>query len=300
MHWLNYHHLLYFWTVVREGTVTAAAEKLFVSQPTVSGQIRELEKAAGDKLFRKAGRELRLTDTGRMVFEYAEEIFSTGQELMERLRGRGGARALPFHVGIPDAMPKLIASRLIEPVFHLPERVHLVCREAKLSELLVDLAMHRLDVVLSDSQVGSQANVRAYNHLLGESGISILGTPALVKKYVAGFPSSLSNAPVILPTEGNVLRRTVSQWLQKIQIEPHIVAEIEDSALMKVFAGRGLGLVPAASAAAGDAESQYGLKVLGEVPDARLQFYAITVERKVTHPAVMAIAEAATKDLFAR
>lgn len=299
MHWLNYHHLLYFWTVVREGSITRAAEKLYVSQPTVSGQLRELERAVGERLYEKTGRELKLSDTGRLVFEYAEEIFTTGQELMNRLKGKKGARSLTFGIGIPDAMPKLIASRLIEPVFRLAEPVHLICREAKLSELLVDLAMHRLDVVLSDSQVGSQANVRAFNHPLGDSGIDLLCSPDLLKKYQAGFPESLSEAPLLLPTEGTVLRRLVSQWLQKQEIEPNLVAEIEDSALMKVLAGRGLGVAPVVAAVSPDAMQQHDLRVLGSVPEARLQFFAITVERKVTHPAVLAVTEAAAKGLFA-
>lgn len=299
MHWLNYHHLLYFWTTIREGSITAAAEKLYVSQPTVSGQLRELERAVGARLYEKSGRELRLSDTGRLVFEYAEEIFTTGEELMNRLRGKPGSRAPTFGIGIPDVMPKLIASRLVEPVFQLPEPVHLVCREAKLSELLDDLATHRLDVVLSDSQVGSQGNVRAFNHLLGECGIALLCSPDLLKKHKAGFPRSLSEAPLLLPTEGTVLGRTVSQWLKKLEIEPNIAAEIEDSALMKVLAGRGLGVVPVAAAVVDDAKRQYDLRVLGEIPDVRLQFYAITVERKVTHPTVLAVCEAAAKGLFA-
>jgi LysR family transcriptional activator of nhaA len=297
MHWLNYHHLLYFWMVVREGSITRAAENLYVSQPTVSAQLRELERAVGEKLYEKSGRELKLTATGRMVFEYAEEIFSVGQELMNRLKSNRGTRGSTVNIGIPDVMPKLIASRLIEPVFLLREPIRVVCREAKLSELLLDLAMHRLDVVLSDSQVGSQASIRAFNHPLGECGIHLLASPELVKKYKARFPNSLGEAPLLLPTEGTVLRRAVSQWLQSIDIEPNVAAEIEDSALMKVLAGRGLGVVPVASAVVEDAMKQYNLRVLGEIDKARLHFYAITAERKVTHPAILAITDAAARAL---
>lgn len=300
MHWLNYHHLLYFWTVVQKGTITAAAESLFVSQPTVSGQLRELERAIGEKLYEKSGRELRLTDTGRLVFEYAEQIFATGQELMNRLKGIKGARAPAFGVGIPDVMPKLVASRLVEPVFQLPEPVQLICRESKLSDLLSDLSMHRLDVVLSDSQVGSQANLRAFNHHLGECGIVLAGTERIYRKYRASFPSSLSGAPLILPTEGTVMRQTIAHWLQQHKIEPNVVAEIEDSALMKHLASRGLGIVPVASAIAEDATKQYELRILGELADARLHFYAITAERKVTHPGVMALVAGAARGLFSR
>lgn len=299
MQWLNYHHLLYFWTVVREGSITGAAEKLYVSQPTVSGQLRELERAVGQRLYEKVGRDLRLTDTGKLMFEYAEEIFTTGQELMQRLKGSRGSRSLTFCVGIPDVMPKLIAARLIEPVLKLDEPVRLICREGKLSELLVDLALHRLDVVLSDSQVGSQANIRAFNHALGECAIGLLCTQELMDRYQENFPQSLNDAPMILPAESTVLRRTVSQWLQKQRVEPQVVAEIEDSALIKVLASRGLGIVPVPMAVAEEAMRQHDLRLLGEVPDAKLHFYAITVERKVTHPAVLAVSEAAANGLFA-
>ena len=298
MDWLNFHHLLYFWTVVRERSITKVAEKLHVSQPTVSGQLRELERAVGEKLYEKTGRELYLTETGRMVFEYAEEIFTTGQELLSRLKGRKAMHGAPFRVGIPDVMPKLVTSRLVEPMFRLREPVQLVCREAKLSEPLVELVAHRLDVVLSDSLVGSQVNVRAFHHLLRECEMVWLGSPQLVKKHQGNFPACLSEAP-LLPTEGTVMRRSSSQWLQKLRIEPNVVAEIEDLALMKVLAGRGLGVVPFAAAIAEDAMKQHDLRMLGTIPDARMQFFAIMVERNVTHPAVRAVAEAASRGLFA-
>ncbi|MFO0817808.1 MAG: LysR family transcriptional regulator [Pirellulales bacterium] len=298
MHWLNYHHLLYFWTMVREGSITRAADKLFVSQPTVSGQLRELERAVGERLYEKSGRELKLTETGRMVFEYADEIFTTGQELMSRLQGKRGSRAPAYGVGVPDVMPKLLATRLIEPLFQLAEPVRVVCREAELTELLVELAQRRLDVVLSDSEVGSQADVRAFNHLLGECGIEFLASPAHCGRLRAGFPESLANAPLLLPTDGSVLRRTVSQWFQELGIEPNIVAEIEDSAMLKTLAGRGLGIVPVAAAVRADAIEQHGLQVLGAIPQARLRFFAITIERKATHPAVRTLLEAAERNLF--
>jgi LysR family transcriptional activator of nhaA len=299
MHWLNYHHLLYFWTMVREGSITRAADKLFVSQPTVSGQLRELERAVGERLYEKSGRELKLTETGRMVFEYADEIFTTGQELMSRLQGKRGSRAPAYGVGVPDVMPKLLATRLIEPLFQLAEPVRVVCREAELTELLVELAQRRLDVVLSDSEVGSQADVRAFNHLLGECGIEFMASPAHCERLRAGFPESLASAPLLLPTDGSVLRRTVSQWFQELGIEPNVVAEIEDSAMLKSLAGRGLGVVPVATAVRADAIEQHGLQVLGAIPQARLRFFAITIERKATHPAVRTLLEAAERNLFA-
>lgn len=299
MHWLNYHHLLYFWTMVREGSITRAADKLFVSQPTVSGQLRELERAVGERLYEKSGRELKLTETGRLVFEYADEIFTAGQELMSRLQGKRGSRAPAYGVGVPDVMPKLLATRLIEPLFHLADPVRVVCREAELTVLLVELAQRRLDVVLSDSEVGSQADVRAFNHLLGECGIEFLCSPELCQRLQASFPESLANAPLLLPTDGSVLRRTVSQWFQALGIEPNVVAEIEDSAMLKSLAGRGLGVVPVATAVCADAIEQHGLQALGAIPNARLRFFAITIERKATHPAVRTLLEAAERNLFA-
>lgn len=298
MHWLNYHHLHYFWMVVREGSITAAAEKLFVSQPTVSGQLRELERAVGEKLYERTKRDLRLTQTGRLVFEYADEIFTTGQELMDRLRGASGSRSAPFAIGIPDVMPKLVAARLIEPAFQLAERVPVICREAKLSELLIDLALNRLDIVLSDSQVGSQASIRAFNHPLGECGIALMCAPELRRQLRAEFPGNLATVPFILPMEGTVLRRAVAQWLRSHSVSPRLVAEIEDSALMKVLAGRGLGVIPVPSAVKEDAAAQFGLQVLAELPEIRVQFFAITMDRKVTHPTARVVLDAASQCIF--
>ncbi len=223
---------------MREGGITRTAEKLLVGQSTVSGQLRELERVIGAKLYETSGRKITLTTTGRLVFEYADDIFSTGQELMDRLKGTGGPRSLPFVVGIPDVMPKLIASRILEPVLQLPEKVRLVCREAKLSELLIDLSHHRLDIVLSDSQVGSQNETRVFHHFLGESTVEwMAATPPEAAKD-GEFSEFFSRQPFILPTEGTVLRRLVEQWFVEKQMAPTVVAEIEDSALMKSLASR--------------------------------------------------------------
>ncbi len=298
MNWLNYHHLLYFWTMAREGSVSKAADKLHLSQPTVSGQLRQLETAVGTKLYERAGRELRLTETGKIVFEYAEEIFSTGQELMQRLKGKGTQQALPFVVGVPDFVPKLIAYRLIEPVFKLSEPVHLVCYEGKLTELLADLAMHRLDLVLSDSPAGSQVSVKAYNHALGECGVTWVATKETAELLRPGFPNSLESQPALLPTQNTLLRRSVEQWLEAQSFAPRIVAEVEDSALLKIMAAQGLGIAPVANSVLPDVQQQYGLYPVGEMEGVTMQFFAISVERKVTHPAVKAIAEEARQRLF--
>lgn len=298
MHWLNYHHLLYFWMMAREGSVSRAAEKLHLSQPTISGQLRQLEKAVGTKLYERVGRELRLTDTGRLVFDYADEIFSTGQELMQRLRGGTGGRRLPFVIGIPDYLPKLVVYRLMKPVFELPEQPHVVCREGKVEDLLADLALHRIDVVLSDSQVGSQVGVKAFNHLLGQSGVSWAATTELCEKLRPGFPESIDSAPVLLPTQNTVLRRSIEQWFLDHDFAPQILAEIEDGALMKVFASEGLGVAPIINVVLEDARNQYGLHAIGEMDGVETQFFAISVERKVTHPALVAMVEAARERIF--
>jgi len=298
MDWLNYHHLLYFWTMAREGSVSRAAEKLHLSQPTVSGQLRQLEKAVGTKLYERSGKELRLTETGKIVFEYAEEIFTTGQELMQRLKGQPSEHSLTFVVGVPDFVPKHLAFRLIEPVFHLPQPVQLVCYEGKLAELLADLALHRLDLVLSDSAAGSQVSVRAYNHLLGECGVSWVARKDRALALRDGFPGSLRNQPLLLPTQNTLLRRSVEQWLEHQDFDPVVVAEIEDSALLKIMATEGLGIAPIAESVLTDVEQQYGLFEVGPLDGVSMQFYAISAERKVTHPAVRVIADEARRRLF--
>lgn len=295
MDWLNYHHLMYFWTMAREGSVSKAADKLHLSQPTISGQLRQLESAIGTKLYERVGRELRLTETGKIVFEYADEIFSTGHELMQRLKGNQTCRSLPFVIGVPDFVPKLIAYRLIEPIFRMEQPVQLTCYEGKLSELLADLAMHRLDLVISDSPAGSQVSVKAYNHPLGECGVSWVGTKARVDGLTGQFPQSLAGQPLLLPTQNTVLRRSVEQWLEKQDFEPTVVAEIEDSALLKILASQGIGIAPVADPVLSDVEGQYGLHPIGALEGVSMQFVAISAERKVTHPAVKLISEEAAR-----
>ncbi len=298
MNWLNYHHLLYFWTMVREGSISKAANRLHLSQPTISGQLRQLEKSVGTKLYDRQGRELRLTETGQLVYDYAEQIFSAGQELMERLKNSRAPGQITVTVGIPDFLPKVIAFRLIEPIFKMPQKVHLVCHEGKLSELLADLAMHRADLVLSDSAAGSQVSVRAYNHALGESGVSWVATKEIATRLRKGFPDSLRDQSLLLPTQNTILRRSVEQWLEEQTFDANVVAEIEDSALLKILATQGLGLAPVADAVLKDVEQQYDLHPVGPLRGVQMQFFAISVERRVTHPAVRAIAEAARDRLF--
>ncbi len=298
MQWLNYHHLLYFWTVAREGSVVRAAEALSLTQPTISGQIRALEDALGEKLFERSGRRLVLTEVGRIAYRYAEEIFTLGRELLNTLDDRPTGRPLRLVVGVADVMPKLIVRRLIEPALRLPEGVQVICREDKSDRLLAGLSLHELDVVLADTPMTQGVSVRAFNHLLGESGVSILGAKALAQKYRRQFPASLDQAPMLLPTANTVVRRSLDQFFDTHGIRPRIVAELEDSALLKSFGEGGLGLFPMASVIDKDVCRQFGVQVVGQLEQVRERFYAISVEKKLKHPAVVAISTHAREQLF--
>jgi LysR family transcriptional regulator, transcriptional activator of nhaA len=293
MEWINYHHLLYFWLAAKEGGVTQAAAELSLAQSTVSAQIRQLEHVLDEKLFRREGRRLVLTDVGRTVYRYAEEIFGLGRELLDVVRDRPTGRPLRFNVGVADQVPKLIAHRLLRPALALDVPVRMVCHEGKTQALLAELAVHQLDVVITDAPLGSDTNVRAFNHPLGECGVSIFGTVPRAKAVKRGFPRSLSGAPLLLPTVGTVLRRTLDQWFDAHDVRPNVVAEFEDSTLLTVFGQGGLGLFPGPTAIERDVCKQYGLTVAGRLRDVRERFYAISVERRLRHPAVVAVSEAA-------
>jgi len=298
MEWLNYHHLLYFWAVAREGGVTRASEQLRLAQPTISGQLKALEEALGEKLFERAGRRLVLTDVGRVVYRYADEIFTLGRELQDTLKGRPTGRPVRFTVGVADAVPKLVAYRLLRPALTLPEPVHVVCREDKPDRLLSELGVHSLDLVLSDAPASPGVKVKAYSHLLGETPVAFFGTDALAAAHRRGFPRSLDGAPVLLPTEGSSLRRSLEQWFDAEGLRPRVVGEIEDSALLKVFGQAGTGLFPAPVAIEAEIRVQFGVKVVGRVDAVKARFYALSAERKLKHPAVLAIREAARSELF--
>lgn len=296
--WLNYHHLMYFWVVAKEGGVTPAAELLHLSQPTLSTQIKKLEKSMGMKLFERKGRAMYLTDSGQMVFRYADEIFSLGNELADSLRGRPTEDSLRLLVGVPDVLPKLVTYRILKPVLEMDERVKLVCYEGKLKDLLSDLAKHHLDVVLADSQLTPELNVRAFNHLLGQCDATVFGTAAMAKKYAKGFPKSLDGAPMLLPTQNTVLRRSLEQWFDAQDIRPDVAHEFEDSAVLKVFGQAGEGMIVVPTAIADDVATQYSLKPIGRIPEVIERFYAISVERRLKHPAVVAISQSARENLF--
>ncbi|MFB3894406.1 MAG: transcriptional activator NhaR [Phycisphaerae bacterium] len=290
MAWLNYHHLLYFWTVAKEGSVTAACERLRLTQPTISAQIRALERSFGRKLFDKAGRGLVLSEAGRMVFRYADEIFALGEELSDALAGRPFAGSRRLVVGISDSLPKLIAYRLLVPAVNLPEPVRLICLEDSPSQLLARLSLGDLDVVLSDAPADPHVKVRAFNHLLGECAMSVFASRALASKYRPRFPQSLTGAPMLLPTRDSILRRSLDRWFDACGVRPDVVAEMQDSALIKRFGQAGLGLFVAPAAIEKDIQRQYEVTRIGRIDQVREQYYAISVERKVRHPAVAAIA----------
>jgi LysR family transcriptional activator of nhaA len=298
MEWLNYHHLLYFHTVAKEGSVSRAARALRLAQPTLSGQIRKLEHVLGEKLFERQGRSLVLTEIGRVVYRYADEIFSIGRELLDTLHGRPTARNPRLQVGISDIVPKLVAHRLLFAARLAEQGMRLVLREGKTDDLLAALASQTYDVVITDAPLAPHVRVKAFNHLLGESGVTFFASPELARRHRRGFPRSLDGAPMILPTDNTSLRRSVDQWFQEIDVRPRIVAEIEDSALLKVFGQHGSGIFPAPTIVAADVRRQYGVHVVGSTEKARESFFAITIERRITHPAVAAITAAARTSLF--
>ena len=297
--WLNYHHLLYFWVAAREGSITRASEKLMLAQPTVSGQIRALEKALDVKLFERRGREIALTDTGGMVYAYANEIFSIGQELLGVLQGGPAGQPQRLRVGLAAALPKLVMWSLLRPVIREDPPVQLVCREDKADRLLTDLAAHAYDVVLSDSPVGTAVAIRATDHHLGGCAIGFFGVPRLAATYKDGFPESLNDAPLVLPTANTALRRSLDRWMDAVSIRPKIIAECEDSGLLKVFGQRGEGIFPAPIVVERDIIRQYDVEMIGETQEVQQQFYAITVERKIKNPAVVLICDRARDMLSA-
>ncbi|HKX31095.1 MAG TPA: LysR family transcriptional regulator [Blastocatellia bacterium] len=298
MEWLNYHHLLYFWLVAKKGGVTQASAELRLAQPTISAQIRALEHALGEKLFNRVGKRLVLTDVGQVVFRYAEEIFSIGRELQQTLKGRPGHRPLRLVVGIADVVPKMVALKLLEPALHLTETVQLICREDKSDRLLAELSRYALDVVLTDAPAGPSVKVRAYNHLLGESPIVFCGTKRLASLYRRKFPQSLNEAPMLLPAENTMLRGSLNQWFEANNLRPKVVGEFEDSALLMVFGQKGIGLFPVPVVIEKEVNRQYGVCRVGTAGGVIERFYAVSLERKLRHPAMIAVNDAARQKLF--
>lgn len=298
MEWMNYHHLLYFWTVVREGGVVRAAERLHLSQPTISSQIRSLEEAFGERLLARVGRNVVPTDVGQLVYRYADEIFSLGRELQDAVKARPTGRPVRLTVGIADVVSKLIAYRLLSPALESTPPIHLVCREDRADRLLAALSTHELDLVISDSPVPPTVHVKAYNHVLGECGVTIFGTSALAKRLRKGFPKSLQGAPMLVPGEGTLLRRQLEDWFRTTGHRPMIVGEFDDSALLKVFGENGAGVFAGPTVIEDEIRKQYNVVSIGRVDTIREKFFAISFERRLKHPGVSAIAQRARLEMF--
>lgn len=291
MEWLNYHHLHYFYVAAEEGSISAAARKLRLSQPTVSTQIRQLEESVGSPLLARAGRGIELTEAGKTVHRYAREIFGLGGEMMEAVRHQHSGRPSRLVVGIADVLPKLLVHRFLEPA--LDGQMRVVCRQDRLDALLGALSTHSLDVVLADSPISPTVSVRAYNHLLGESEVSVFAHASLVERMRAPFPLGLAGLPFLMPGEHTVLRRSLELWFEQRGIRTDVALEFDDSALMKTFGQIGVGAFAAPSAVETSICEQYGVQLLGRLRGVKERFYAITVERRITHPGAQAISRAA-------
>jgi LysR family transcriptional activator of nhaA len=298
MDWLNYHHLLYFWTTVREGSITKACRRLHLTQPTVSAQIRALEKSLKSALFDRSGKTLALTDTGRMVYRYADEIFALGRELQDALHDRPRGQALRFAVGVADTLPKVLVHRLLAPAFEAGDDVRVTFIDGEPERLLAQLALHELDLVVSDYPASPRLGLKAFTHVLGECGVTFLATAGLARGIRKGFPGSLTGAPMLLPVGTSALRRSLDQWFDERDIHPRIVGEFSDSALLKAFGAAGDGVFAAPTAVEDEVLRMYGVRIVGREPAIRERFYAISVEKRLKHPAVVAISRAARTRLF--
>jgi len=296
---INYKHLHYFWMVAKEGGIARASERLHITPQTISGQLSLLEENLGEALFNRIGRNLEITETGRLVLSYADEIFSLGGELEEMVNNLPSGRPQVFKVGVSDAVPKSIAYRLLAPALQLPEPVRIVCNEGALDSLLAELAVHHVDLVIADGPIPPNVNVSGFNHPLGDCGISFFAAPEVASKLDKNFPQNLNGAPLLLPGEMTVVRSRLVQWFNGLHLHPRIVGEFDDSALMKAFGQGGAGVFIAPSPIAKEVEKQYGVVSIGQTDEVREQFYAISVERKISHPAVSAITESAREWLIA-
>ena len=295
---LNFNHLRYFWVVAKAGGIARASERLHLTPQTISGQVSLFEDVLGYKLFTRVGRRLELTDAGRMALSYADEIFTMGEELEGVLRNPAAGRPMQFSVGVSDAVPKVVAYRLLEPAMRLPEPLRIVCREGKLASLLAELAVHRLDIVIADGPMPAAVNVKGFSHLLGECGVTFFATAKLARQHKDPFPRSLDGAPLLLPGEDAAVRPRLMRWFDAQRIYPRIVGEFDDGALLKAFGRTGTGIFPAPSAIAEQVRREYGVVAIGHIEAVTEAFYAISVERRITHPAVVAITSAARKGLF--
>ncbi len=298
MEWLNYHHLYYFWTVMKEGSITAASIKLRLAQSTIRAQLAKLEESFGGKLFNRQGRKLEATDLGQLVFQYADKIFSLGRELMDQIHSRPVLGPLSLKVGIVDVVPKLMARKLIEPALCMGKLVRLVCHEGKEKELLADLALHNLDLVISDGLPQPGLSVKTYNHFLGECGVTFFAEKKLAESLSEKFPDCLDSAPMVMPMTMSWLRGAIDQWFDALSIRPVVVAEFEDNALLTVFGQAGDGVFMAPTIIESEVKAQYQVDIIGRCDNIKERFYAISVERILKHPAVVAITDTARHSVF--
>jgi len=297
---INYKHLHYFWVVAKEGGIARASERLHITPQTISGQISLLELHFGADLFAKVGRNIELTETGRLVLNFANEIFSLGSELEQMMHHLPEDRPQQFRVGVVDVVPKSITHRILLPVLQLSDSIRMVCREADLDTLLAELSVHRLDLVLADRPIPSTVSTRGFSHKLGECSVSFFATEQLQKQLTGDFPNNLNGAPILLPSRGNQLRTDIDQWLDNHRIHPRIVGEFDDSALMKAFGQEGAGIFLAPSAIEDEVMHQYNVKSIGQSHEVKESFYAISVERRILNPIVSAVIESANNSLFAK
>ncbi len=298
MNLINYHHLLYFRTVVKEGSIAKACQVLHVSQPAISTQLKTLEKILCEKLFQREGRGLIPTEVGRVVYRYADEIFNLGQEMFEALKGRPTGQSLRLRIGVADVLPKTIAFKLICPALHLGETVQIACYEDRVDRLLASLVLHELDIVFSDAPIPASMGIRAFSHFLGECHVSIVGNPKLARQYRKKFPHSLDRAPFLLPLLGTALRSSMDRWFEASGIAPVICGEFEDSALLKAFGNEGVGLFAVPQVILDQVVRDYHVQPVGDILEIKESFYALSMERKLKHPAVGAIVDAAKNNFF--
>jgi LysR family transcriptional activator of nhaA len=299
MEWLNYHHLLYFWMVAKHGSITQASAELRLAHPTISGQIHRLEEVLGEKLFTRSGRRLVLTDSGRIAFRYADEIFALGQEFQETLKGRSTGKPLRLVVGVSDMIAKSMVHRILEPAFALRDKVRIILREARSADAFMgELAINAIDVVLADAPAGPGTPIRTFSHPLGDCGSSFFAAPQLARRCRRGFPRSLDGVPMLLPSSDSTFRRALNEWFQSHDVRPEIIAELDDLALASVLGETGLGVIAAPDVIEKELRMRYGLQLVGRAQEIRQRFFAISVERKIKNPGVAAICEVARKKIF--
>ena len=296
---MNFKHLHYFWVAAKAGGIMRAGEQLHTTPQTLSGQIKLLEDWLGRKLFRKSGRKLELTDDGRLALGYAEQIFTLGEELEAAVRqARGGQQVLEFRVGVADSVAKSVAYRLLEPALSVPEPVRLICSEGKFPELLSQLALHRLDLVIADEPMSKRISIKAFNHPLGSTTMSFFCAPALKDKLRGAFPACLNDMPMLIQGASASVRQQLEGWLTRHQVQPRVIGEFDDGALMTAFGRQGRGVFMAPTVLEAETVAQFGVKVIGRTDELVEEFFAVSVQRRITHPCVVAITDAARGQLF--